>query len=77
MFNAEKTEAYLKLVKVIQTSTEITVLLKELINPTSNIPPLTDGSTSKPVSVIIDKKILVNYTDTLDMVSTCTYFSLP
>jgi hypothetical protein len=58
MFNAEKTEAYSKLVKVIQTSTEITVLLKELINPRSNIPPLTDGSTSRPVSVIVAKKIL-------------------
>ena len=67
MFNAEKTEAYSKLVKVIQTSTEITVLLKELINPRSNIPPLTDGSTSKPVSVIVTKKYWINYTDTSDI----------
>ena len=67
MFNAEKTEAYSKLVKVIQTSTEITVLLKELINPRSNIPPLTDGSTRKPVSIIVTKKYWINYTDTSDI----------
>ncbi|GMY39493.1 protein SIEVE ELEMENT OCCLUSION B-like [Fagus crenata] len=61
----EKTEAYSKLVKVIQTSTEITVLLKELINPRSNIPPLTDGSTSRPVDidVVKEKNVLLLISD--------------
>ena len=48
-FNAAETQDYGKLVKLFQTSMEITEVLHELIDPTNRMQPLIDGSTKTHV----------------------------